>query len=101
MRHFNEVVLTAISDDYENVQTILRYLQLLLDVRADASQVGEALRELVIDGLAQTYEFQHSSPHAKLIDFDASRIDEVWFYVTPEGKRVVQSRNQGPQNRQL
>jgi hypothetical protein len=96
MTHFNEVVLTAISDDYENVDAILRLIQVLSDSRADVSQVGEALRELVIDGLAATYELSAFSPHAKLIGFDASRIDELWFYVTPEGKRFVQSRNQGP-----
>jgi hypothetical protein len=98
MTHFIEVVLNAIADDYENVESILRSIQALSDVRAEAGHVGEALRELVTDGLAQSYELSAFPPHAKLVDFDASRIDKLWFYVTPEGKRFVQSRNQGPLN---
>lgn len=86
-----EAVLNAIADHYESVELILHTIQLLDGLPASTKQVADALGELVVEGLAQTYELSSTPPHSKFVDFDAGRIEELWFYVTPRGRRLVQT----------
>ncbi|MGA7461116.1 MAG: hypothetical protein WBW69_12880 [Candidatus Korobacteraceae bacterium] len=82
-------VLNAIADDYESVATILETVRKFDEPEATAHDISQALEELVREGLAQTYELSPSPPHSKLVDFDVNRADELWFYVTSEGKNLV------------
>jgi hypothetical protein len=45
-------VLNAIADLYESVESILPHIQVVPGLSADASQEGEAVQELVSEGLA-------------------------------------------------
>jgi len=54
--------------------------------------VSEALADLIVSGLVQAYRL--SPPHAAKVDFDPNGIDELWFYVTSEGKKLVQELNE-------
>jgi hypothetical protein len=87
-------VLTAISDDYEDMQNILRYLDRLYAMSSvTPDEVCEALADLTACGLAQAYLLSPRPPHARKVDFDSSRIDQLWFYVTAEGKKLVENMN--------
>jgi len=86
-------VLAAIADDYEDLDSILRFLNVVAHVNTEAKQVSDMLRELVGEGLAQSYELQTAPPTATSVDFDATRIAKLWFYITPRGKLLVRSRD--------
>lgn len=89
-------VLRAISDDYENMQSILRHLDRLPGQAMSPTtpdEVSGALADLIACGLAQAYLLSPQPPHAQEADFDSSRIDQLWFYVTAEGKKLVQNMN--------
>ncbi len=86
-------VLNAIADDYENIETILETVQKFDSPAATVHQVSETLHDLIQDGLAQAYDLSPGVPHATKADFSSNRIDELWFYVTPEGKKFVQELN--------
>ena len=85
--------MTAISDDNEDIETVRRYVQKFHETTISSGQASRALGELVQDGLAQAYLLSPQPPHATKVGFDPNRIDELWFYVTPEGKKFVQELN--------
>ena len=96
-REFEHSVLSAVSDDYEDINQILNYLHRFHEVSlspATKGEVAEAMADLIASGLAQAYLLSPQPPHSTKVDFDPSRIDELWFYVTPEGKKFVQELNQ-------
>ncbi|MGB8769788.1 MAG: hypothetical protein WCC92_09245 [Candidatus Korobacteraceae bacterium] len=52
---------------------------------------------MINDGLAQAYLLSPKQLHAQKVDFDPGRIDELWLYVTPEGKKLVEELNRQAQ----
>jgi hypothetical protein len=90
-------VLSAISDDYENLELILDSVHRHDDPTSTAEPVSVALAELVKDGLAQAYELSSESPEATAVSIDPDRMKELWFYATPRGIARIAEIN----NRQL
>jgi len=90
-----ECVLRAISDDYENLEKILEDVGVWLGERkalADDSTVIGALGALIDEGYAQTYDLSsHPLGEAKAVSYSAKMINELWFYVTPKGKKLARS----------
>jgi hypothetical protein len=84
------------ANDYED-------LEILVDeVLKFASEIGhapsrmeiiEGLEQLINEGLAQAYILSPTSPHATPVNFRRNDVDGLWFYVTPEGKRLVKSES--------
>ena len=88
-----EWVLSSISDDYETLETVLDHAQKFHGTTVSLDQASRALAELIRDGLAQAYELSSQPPHVKSADFDPDSVEELWFYATEEGKRLVRSWN--------
>ena len=88
-----EWVLSSISDDYETLETVLDYAQKFHGTTVSLDQASRALAELIRDGLAQAYKLSSQPPHVKSADFDPDTVEELWFYATEEGKRLVRSWN--------
>jgi hypothetical protein len=88
-----ELTLRAMSDDYENFDRITQ------DVDGWAAEGGvisnqkmvlNAVKMLIGRGYAQGYIFSASpSGKAEEAAFSESRLDELWFYVTPAGKELA------------
>ncbi len=85
------------SNDYEDFETAFAEASesaLTYGLFLSRQEMHEALAELTRSGLAQAYLLSPHPPHAQKVDFDSSRIHDLWFYVTPEGKRFVEDMDQ-------
>jgi hypothetical protein len=92
-RTFREYALRAISDDYEEFEKILQDVTgwaAACGVTPDRSSTLRALEELIRDGYAQAYILSAVPPgKAEAVSYSLDRLDELWFYVTPKGKRLA------------
>ena len=87
-----EFALRSISDDYENLETIIADIlswTVGTTVEPTRETVLAALSELIQHGYAQAYRFEPPFREAKQERYTPERADDLWFYVTPEGKRLA------------
>jgi hypothetical protein len=88
-----ELVLRAISDDYENFDRILEDVTGWAAERhftPDRLSILRALEGLISDGYAQAYLLSSGPPgKAEAVMYSADCLDELWFYVTLEGKQLT------------
>jgi aryl-alcohol dehydrogenase-like predicted oxidoreductase len=89
---FRIEVLSSIADDYEPLTQILDHFQRFApEMEASGHKVKEALGDLVQQGLARAYVLSSHPPQVTEVDFDPSNIENLYFYATAAGKRVVES----------
>jgi len=94
-----ELVLAAISDDYETIEIILKTINEWDSDRSPGSwparravpisrpEVIRALRELTREGFAQAFIL---TPHGtRVVDFRERGIEDLWFYTTQKGIEAV------------
>jgi hypothetical protein len=97
-----ELVLEAISEDYENPEIILRTInqcyrdepelegwKALEAVPVSRREVMSALRVLTEEGFAQTYSYDVETKHYQAVSFRADLAGVLWFYITDKGMRAV------------
>ena len=77
-----DCVITIASDDYENFELIFEQTKQLVKITNEA-EVAEALRSLIDDGLLEAYELSAQPAYSKKVGYSASRLHELWDYVTP------------------
>ncbi len=83
-------LLSAISNDYENVGTIDESLRFQgLKSLVTHAEIDAALKELIDAGLAQACQVSPHPPHTQKVDFHEKLVERLWFYVTPKGKELV------------
>jgi len=89
MDAFQEDVLTAIANDYEEIE------QILVDLRGwhpraniEEQEVVAALKLLVEAGLASAFKLSTTQP-AEMVEFQAARARGLYFYITPKGKLAL------------
>lgn len=89
-----DFVLDAIADDYESLDVIVG------DVSKWAEESGtsitrqgiiRALEQLIQEGSAQAYVLSSQPPYAQPVEFSSEDVDRLWFYLTPQGKRLVEN----------
>jgi len=88
-----DLVLRAISDDYESLDIITRQISQFeesRDLRIADEEVRTALGELIQDNLAQAFRLSPWPPHAVAVPFAYESANELWFYATPPGKALAQ-----------
>lgn len=107
-----ELVLLAISDDYESLEIVLglinkakgdedwgpEFWQAKKAIPVSRPEVIKALRELTREGYAQTYLLDTKDPQVQAVEFRESEVDDLWFYITLKGKNAVKElyeRNSG------
>ena len=88
-----EQVLRAISDDYEDLKTVLEDVTgwtAERGITVDRQAVLKALEALICEGYAQAYSLSASLPgKSEPVIYSADRADDLWFYVTPKGKQLA------------
>jgi hypothetical protein len=94
-----ELVLDAISEDYESVEIILKTINewdpdrnaeswaARRAVPVSRPEVLRALRELTREGYAQAYMFSGNSRYE--VDFQKGHIAALWFLATQKGINAV------------
>lgn len=86
------LMLSTMSNDYEDLKTILRDYAESLKERGMTPTHEETillLEQLIAEGLAQAYTFAGGSDLAQPAGFSVEKADALWFYVTPKGKQFV------------
>jgi hypothetical protein len=86
-------LLNSMANDYEDLEILFDEVSKLAPVGQAPSRMEtiEALEQLVNEGLAQAYILSPGSPHARPVSFRRNDVDNLWFYVTPEGKKLIVS----------
>jgi len=62
--------------------------------QASTNEIGAALRQLINEGLAQAYVLSPHPPHAQRVKFEPGKMEELWFYVTAQGRQRVEKQNE-------
>ena len=86
--------MTSVADDYENLQLIIRDVTRWgkrLQVSPTREEVIKAIEHVIVDGYAQSYLLLPRSPHSVPVAFDLQRVDDLYFYLTPAGKKLVKN----------
>ena len=90
MEPFQREVLSAIADDYEEVEAILKDLRSWhTDQQIQKSDVADALQELVKLGLANAYELSAKTGAATVVTFQRERLNELYFLVSQKGRKEL------------
>ena len=90
-KRFQNEVLASIADDYEPLEQVLEHLRRFTpEMDASIHNISQALENLLKHGLARAYVLSPHPPHVTEVPFDGSKLDELYFYVTPQGKQVVE-----------
>ena len=97
-----ELVLNAISDDYENLEIILKTInqwyrgepelrgwKALEAVPVSRSEVVKALRELTQEGFAQACSYDAETKQFLPASFLQDNAGVLWYYVTDKGMAAV------------
>lgn len=93
-KKIKEYVLDAVSDDYEDLATIIAEVRAWNEGNTDVDSptILSALDQLIRDGYVQAYILS-AEPVAGSVptDFDPKYASELFFYVTAKGKQRVSS----------
>ena len=87
-------ILRTIADDYEQLDYILQEVTKQHGLKLTRDEIKDHLEYLVSTRHVQTFELSEKRPHAQPVPFAADAIDELWFYPTPAGKKLVEEREQ-------
>jgi hypothetical protein len=85
-------VSTSIADDYEEFGKIAKDVSLWAasrDIEPSREELVSALESLIAEGDATSYLLSASPAKAQPVPYSKERLDELWFYLTPQGKTNV------------
>ena len=88
-------VAAAVADDYESFDLIVETVVKLLaqdGLSTEGPVILDILGELVANGYVKAYAL----PATTEVPFSRDRLKELWFYATPEGKRLANERGGWP-----
>jgi hypothetical protein len=97
-----ELVLSAIADDYENLETILASVNererdfgpeawpARRAVPVSRPEVVSALKELTREGYAQAWVLDSHEPQARPVKFREEEVVKLWFLATPRGAAAAE-----------
>jgi hypothetical protein len=93
-----ELVLDAISDDYQNLEIILKTInrwypadpdlkdwKALQAVPVSRAEAIKALRELTLEGFANACVYDAGTKQFLAVNFRQDRAGMLWYYVTEKG----------------
>jgi len=96
-----ELVLDVIADDYECVDYIQDSIKILAEdpeidlnpglrkTQPSRAEIVSALRELTREGYAQAYILDCQEPYKQEVEFSESHVGDLWFYITPKGRKTM------------
>lgn len=87
-----QFVVNALADGYENLECILELVAksaLDRNLTLTRDEVVAALERAIREGCIQAYLLSPVPPYSQVVTFSPERIDAFWFYITPEGERLL------------
>ena len=86
-------VLFAMANSDEDFATIVSEVTKFASeegIAVDRQTILEKLGEVIKEGYAQALAVSPERPNiAKPTEFSPERVEDLWFYVTPKGKKLV------------
>jgi hypothetical protein len=88
-----KLVMAAMADDYENLETIIPEVARGAgdQVVPSRDEIIQAIKDLISAGYAQSFELSPLPPHATAIAFNPERVDDLYYYLTAPGKKILQN----------
>src|ERR1700722_17851640 len=89
-----DLLLNSMAEDYENLQIIIRDVTNWGErrhVRPTRTEVVSAIEKVIADGYAQSFLLSPRPPHSTAVAFDLKRVDDLYFYLTPVGKKILKN----------
>ena len=89
-----EFVLEAVANDYEGLECIVEQTTEWAKEKGLAvtrTEITRALRQRIHEKYIQPYLLSSQPPYSQKVEFNPELIGELWFYVTPKGKKLVTS----------
>jgi hypothetical protein len=87
-----ELVVCAAANDYEDFETVVYTLTRWAAEQGTATNrqtIYATLCEVINDGYVRAYVYAEESARFKTVDCSLENLDELWFYVTDKGKKLV------------
>ena len=81
--------LNAVTDDYENLGSILDEVRRTSHGNVTADEVAAAVAEMVADGLVAVYRFEPRDQAFVPAAPGAAVSESFWFRITPTGRREL------------
>ncbi len=87
--NIKNLILGDVADDYEEFEHVVKTViseAAERGIPVDRQEIFDKLRELVKQGYVQSFSYlANQNSFAKVAEYSADRISEVWFYITPKG----------------
>ena len=83
-------ILRTINDDYEHFNYIVKEVNSFHNIGSTPDEIRDVLADLIAKHYAQAFNLSEKPPHGQPVPFCGDRIDELWFHVTPSGKKLVE-----------
>ena len=87
-------LLYSMADDYEDFELVSKEVSKRAQPHGQMpsrTEIIRALEELINEGLAQAYILTPTRPGATPVAFHRKDLEQLWFYITPRGKRLLES----------
>jgi hypothetical protein len=89
-----DCIVAAVSDDYETFETIVTDVARLpkrKPFEISQTQVAEALRNAIAEGLVDAYVLSPTPPHSTRVEYTDEQLHNLWYYVTARGKAAAKA----------
>ena len=82
--------MASMADDYENLEPIIRDVTNWgknKEIFPTRIEIVNAIEGAIAKGYAQSFLLSSHPPHSTPVEFDSKRVDDLYFYLTPAGKK--------------
>jgi hypothetical protein len=87
-----EFVVEAIANLLEDFEGIFEQVSTWANeegVSVTRDEVVQAIGGAITKGYAQAYLLSEKPPYSQAVEFSPDRLGELWFYITPKGRKLV------------
>jgi len=95
----HDLVLEAMANGYESFECVLEQVLPWASqrgIKAARSDVAKGLEWAIREGYAKAYLLSAQPPHSQPVAFSRERLDDLWYYVTPNGMQRVEQLEREP-----
>lgn len=85
-------IVDCLANDYESFRLIADEVQREFSSRGESvrdEQVMLELNSLISDGYVNVYQYSEDDGDYHPVDFDRTKIEQLWFGLTPAGKALL------------
>jgi len=80
------------ADDYENLELIIRDVTNWgknKEIFPTRTEIVNAIESVIARGYAKSFLLSSHPPHSTPVEFDPNRVADLYYYLTPAGKKKI------------